>query len=169
MYKEHKQIEEKFSLLRNNLDLVLQILEERKVEPNKYCQNSDYIKEEISLLRKKIESKRVATEQKEIKLQEEDFKVIIRHNNTILQLLTQIQENINIRCRFNSSEEHIWHSSHSQLNLLVDLVHNLYITFQFLCLSHLAFFPKLYKCYLLGLQANLIDYVNYDKYALLKN
>ena len=38
------------------------------------------------------------------------------------------KENINIRCRFNSSEEHIWHSSHSQLNLLVDLVHNLYIT-----------------------------------------
>ena len=95
LYKEHKQIEEDFSLLQNNLNLVLQILEERKVEQNKYCQNSDYIKEEVSLLRKKIESKRVATELEDIKLQEEDSKAIIRQNNTILQLLTQIQEKIN--------------------------------------------------------------------------
>ena len=34
------------------------------------------------------------------------------------------KENINIRCRINSSEEHIWHTSHSQINLIVDLIHN---------------------------------------------
>lgn len=37
------------------------------------------------------------------------------------------KENINIRCRVNSSEEHIWHTSHGQINLLVDLIHNFYI------------------------------------------
>ena len=95
LYKEHKQIEEDFSLLQNKLNLVLQTLEERKSEQNKYCQNSDYIKEEVSLIHKKIDSRRVSEEQKEIKLQEEDSKVIISQNNTILQLLKQIQERIN--------------------------------------------------------------------------
>ena len=38
------------------------------------------------------------------------------------------KENINIRCRLNSPEEHTWHSSQGQLNLLVNLIHNLYIT-----------------------------------------
>lgn len=37
------------------------------------------------------------------------------------------KENINIRCRVNSSEEHTWHSSHGQINLIVDLIHNFYI------------------------------------------
>jgi archaellum component FlaC len=37
------------------------------------------------------------------------------------------KENINIRCRLNSSKEHSWHSSNSQLNLIVDLVQNFYI------------------------------------------
>ena len=37
------------------------------------------------------------------------------------------KENINIRCRVNSSEEHSWHTSQSQLNLVVDLIHNFYI------------------------------------------
>jgi hypothetical protein len=37
------------------------------------------------------------------------------------------KEDINIRCRLNSSEEHSWHSSNSQLNLIVDLIHNFYI------------------------------------------
>jgi hypothetical protein len=31
------------------------------------------------------------------------------------------------RCRLNSSEEHSWHSSNSQLNLIVDLIQNFYI------------------------------------------
>ena len=38
------------------------------------------------------------------------------------------KENINIRCRINPTEEHTWHTTHSQLNLIVDLIHNFYIT-----------------------------------------
>ena len=38
------------------------------------------------------------------------------------------KDNLNIKCRINSSEEHIWHTSHGQVNLLVDLIHNFYIT-----------------------------------------
>jgi predicted HTH domain antitoxin len=38
------------------------------------------------------------------------------------------KENINIKCRINSSEEHIWHTSRGQINLLVDLIHNFYIS-----------------------------------------
>ena len=38
------------------------------------------------------------------------------------------KENINIRCRLNSSEEHTWHTSHRQINLIVDLIHNFYIS-----------------------------------------
>ena len=38
------------------------------------------------------------------------------------------KENINIRCRINSSEEHTWHTSHGQINLIVDLIHNFYIS-----------------------------------------
>ena len=38
------------------------------------------------------------------------------------------KENINIRWRLNSSEEHTWHTSHRQINLIVDLIHNFYIS-----------------------------------------
>ena len=38
------------------------------------------------------------------------------------------KENINIRCRLNSSEEHTWHTSHGQINLIVDLIYNFYIS-----------------------------------------
>ena len=38
------------------------------------------------------------------------------------------KENINIRCRLNSSKEHTWHTSHGQINLIVDLIHNFYIS-----------------------------------------
>jgi len=65
LYKEHKQLEEKYSLIQNKLNLVLQDLEERKTEQNKYCQNSDYIKEEISVLSKKLEVKRLTKESEE--------------------------------------------------------------------------------------------------------
>lgn len=65
LYKEHKQITEEFSLLQNNLICVLQKLEERKVDHHKYYQNSDYIKEEVSLIHKKLDSKRIVTDQKE--------------------------------------------------------------------------------------------------------
>ena len=42
--------------------------------------------------------------------------------------LISTKENISIRCRINPSEEHTWHTMHSQLNLIVDLIHNFYIT-----------------------------------------
>ena len=38
------------------------------------------------------------------------------------------KDNIDIRCRLNSSEKHTWHTTHSQLNLVVDLVYNLLIS-----------------------------------------
>ena len=37
-------------------------------------------------------------------------------------------DNIDIRCRINSSEEHTWHTTNSQLNLVVDLIYNLLIS-----------------------------------------
>jgi len=46
--------------------------------------------------------------------------------NTVKTVNTK--ENINIRCRLNSSEEHTWHTSHGQINLIVDLIHNFYIS-----------------------------------------
>lgn len=95
LYKEHKQITEEFSLLQNKLICVLQKLEERKVDHYKYCQNSDYIKEEVSLIHKKLDSKRIVADQKEQISQEEDFKIIIKQNNAILQTITQIQEKVN--------------------------------------------------------------------------
>lgn len=95
LYKDHKEIEEQNSLLKNKINLVLQKLDEGKIEQNKYCQKSDYIKEEVSLIYKKLDSKRVIIEQKDIKLQEEDSKVLIEQNNKILQLLTQILEKVN--------------------------------------------------------------------------
>jgi arginine decarboxylase-like protein len=37
------------------------------------------------------------------------------------------KENIKIRCRLNSTEDHSWHSSNSQLNLIIDLIQKNYI------------------------------------------
>jgi hypothetical protein len=37
------------------------------------------------------------------------------------------KENIKIRCRLNLTEGHSWHSSNSQLNLIVDLIQKFYI------------------------------------------
>ena len=47
------------------------------------------------MIYKKLDSKRVIIEQNDIKLQEEDSKVLIEQNNKILQLLTQILEKVN--------------------------------------------------------------------------
>ena len=43
---------------------------------------------------------------------------------------TNTKENINIRCRLNSSEEYTWHTSHGQINLIVDLIHNFYTSWE---------------------------------------
>jgi hypothetical protein len=40
------------------------------------------------------------------------------------------KDNINIRCRINPLEEHTWHTSHSQLNIVVDLIYNFLITWE---------------------------------------
>jgi hypothetical protein len=37
------------------------------------------------------------------------------------------KENIKIRCRLNLTEDHSWHSSNSQLNLIIDLIQFFYI------------------------------------------
>ena len=37
-------------------------------------------------------------------------------------------DDIDIRCRINSSEEHTWHTTNSQLNLVVNLIFNLLIS-----------------------------------------
>jgi hypothetical protein len=38
------------------------------------------------------------------------------------------KDNIDIRCRINPSEDHTWHTSHSQLNIVVDLIYNFFIS-----------------------------------------
>ena len=38
------------------------------------------------------------------------------------------KENINIRCRIDPLEEHTWHTSHSQLNIVIDLIYNFFIS-----------------------------------------
>jgi hypothetical protein len=35
-----------------------------------------------------------------------------------------------ITCRINTTEGYSWHTSHNQLNLIVDLIHNSYITWE---------------------------------------
>ena len=39
-----------------------------------------------------------------------------------------IKEDIGIKCRINPSEGHSWHTSNSQLNLIVDLIYNSFIS-----------------------------------------
>jgi len=38
------------------------------------------------------------------------------------------KEDIGIKCRINPSEGHSWHTSNSQLNLIVDLIYNSFIS-----------------------------------------
>jgi peptidoglycan hydrolase CwlO-like protein len=42
--------------------------------------------------------------------------------------IIKTKENIDIRCRINPSEEHTWHTAHSQLNIVVDLIYNFFLT-----------------------------------------
>ena len=42
--------------------------------------------------------------------------------------VSNAKENINIKCRINPLEEHTWHTSHSQLNIVVDLIYNFFIS-----------------------------------------
>ena len=56
LFQDHKRLEEQFTLINKNLSLVLKLLEESKAAYNKISQNSDYIKEDTSLIHKKLES-----------------------------------------------------------------------------------------------------------------
>lgn len=56
MHKEHNLLSEQNSLIIKNINLVLQIFEESKVQQNKSVQNSDYIKEEVGLIHKNLDS-----------------------------------------------------------------------------------------------------------------
>ena len=38
------------------------------------------------------------------------------------------KKDINIKCRINPSEDHSWHTANSQLNLIVDLIYNSFIS-----------------------------------------
>ena len=38
------------------------------------------------------------------------------------------KKDINIKCRINPSEDHSWHTANSQLNLIVDLIYNFFIS-----------------------------------------
>ena len=42
--------------------------------------------------------------------------------------MIKTKDNIDIRCRINHSEEHTWHTTHSQLNIIVDLIYNSFIS-----------------------------------------
>jgi hypothetical protein len=42
--------------------------------------------------------------------------------------IIKTKENIDIRCRINPSEEHTWHTTHSQLNIIGDLIYNFFIS-----------------------------------------
>ena len=57
--------------------------------------------------------------------------VIERLNHLNLEVsqgkVVNTKENINIKCRISPLEEHDWHSSHSQLNVVVDLIYNFFI------------------------------------------
>jgi predicted nucleic acid-binding Zn-ribbon protein len=56
LYKEHKQLEEQYTLLNNKINLVLKFLDESKANQNLYNQNCEYIKEEVTRLSQHIES-----------------------------------------------------------------------------------------------------------------
>jgi predicted nucleic acid-binding Zn-ribbon protein len=54
--KEHKQLEEQYTLLNNKLNLILNFSDESKVKQTLYNQNSEYIKEEVTRLTQCIDS-----------------------------------------------------------------------------------------------------------------
>jgi predicted nucleic acid-binding Zn-ribbon protein len=56
LYKEHKQLEEQYTLLNNKLNLILNYSDESKAKQTLYNQNSEYIKEDIMRLTQCIDS-----------------------------------------------------------------------------------------------------------------
>ena len=87
-HKEYNQLADQYSLINKNINLVLQILEENKVQQYKGVQNSDYIKEEVALIHKKLES---SSTRKEIIKPLEDLKELDQENLKIKNLLEEIK------------------------------------------------------------------------------
>jgi predicted nucleic acid-binding Zn-ribbon protein len=56
LYKEHKQLEEQYTLLNNKLNLILKFPDESKAKQTLYNQNCEYIKEEVTRLAQHIDS-----------------------------------------------------------------------------------------------------------------
>jgi hypothetical protein len=56
LYKEHKQLEEQYTLLNNKLNLILKFSDKSKAKQTWYNQNCEYIKEEVMRLAQRIDS-----------------------------------------------------------------------------------------------------------------
>jgi hypothetical protein len=59
LYKEHKQLEEHYTLLNNKINLILNYLDESKAKQNLYIQNCEYIKEEITQFSQRLDSLKI--------------------------------------------------------------------------------------------------------------
>ena len=68
LHKEHKHLEEQYSATNSKLELALQTLEESKIFLGRINQNSDYIKNELTYLYKKIDNINIVKHNKEIVL-----------------------------------------------------------------------------------------------------
>jgi hypothetical protein len=56
IFKEHKQLEQHYTLLNNKLNLILKFSNESKAKQTLYNQNSEYIKEDVTRLTQRIDS-----------------------------------------------------------------------------------------------------------------
>ena len=93
LYKEHKKLEEQYSIISNKFDLALQELSYSKSEQGRINQNSDYIKKDLSLLYKRIEVSHNTTESKKTEECTEDlkeFKKLVKEVKSIAQNLNKI-------------------------------------------------------------------------------
>jgi predicted nuclease with TOPRIM domain len=56
LYKEHKQLEEHYTLLNNKINLILNYLDKIKAKQNRYIQNCEYINEEVTQFSQRLDS-----------------------------------------------------------------------------------------------------------------
>jgi predicted S18 family serine protease len=56
LYKEHKQLEEHYTLLNNKINLILNYLDKSKAKQNLYIQNCEYIKEKVTRFSQRLDS-----------------------------------------------------------------------------------------------------------------
>ena len=91
LYKDYKRLEEQYSLVNNNINLVLKLLEESKLAHNRISQNSDYIKEDTSLIHKKLESLLIQIPFIRDKTVAEDFKGTNLEISNIKELIQEVK------------------------------------------------------------------------------